>query len=189
MKRRQAVSTMAVLVGGSMVGSQLFLTGCKQTDKKASSTDFTAEELALLDEVGETIIPTTDTPGAKAAQIGAFMKIMVTDCYDAPAQKVFVDGIASLEAASDKKFGKGFMALEPAQRKELLIELDKEQREYQQNKKEGEPNHYFKMMKDLTLQGYFTSEIGATKALRYEAVPGKYEGCVPYKKGDKAWAT
>lgn len=117
------------------------------------------------------------------------MKIMVTDCYDEAAQKVFVDGLSKLQGASDKKFGKGFMELEPAQRKELLVELDKEQREYQKNKKPEEPNHYFKMMKDLTLQGYFTSEIGATQALRYEAVPGRYEGCMPYQKGDKAWAT
>lgn len=189
MKRREAVSTMAVILGGSMVGSQLFLTGCKQADKKSSITDFTAEEIALLDEIGETIIPTTDTPGAKAAQIGAFMKVMVTDCYDEAAQKVFVEGIGKLLEASDKKFGKGFMALDAAQKKELLIELDAEQKEYQKNKKEGEPNHYFKMMKDLTLQGYFTSEIGATQALRYEAVPGRYEGCAPYKKGDKVWAT
>lgn len=188
MKRRQAVSTMAVILGGSMVGSQLFLTGCKQTEKK-SVTDFTSDEIALLDEIGETIIPTTNTPGAKAAQIGAFMKIMVTDCYDEAAQKVFVDGISKLQAASDKKFGNDFMSLDANQKKELLIELDKEQREYQKNKKEGESNHYFKMMKDLTLQGYFTSEIGATKALRYEAVPGKYEGCIPYKKGDRGWAT
>lgn len=189
MKRRQAVSTMAVILGGSMVGSQLFLTGCKQTEKKGNITDFSPEEIALLDEIGETIIPTTTTPGAKAAQIGAFMKIMVTDCYDEAAQKVFVDGLSKLQGASDKKFGKGFMELEPAQRKELLVELDKEQREYQKNKKPEEPNHYFKMIKDLTLQGYFTSEIGATQALRYEAVPGRYEGCMPYQKGDKAWAT
>lgn len=189
MKRREAVSTMAVILGGTMAGSQLFLTGCKQSDKKAGLTDFSEQEIALLDEIGETIIPTTNTPGAKAAKIGAFMKIMVTDCYDEPAQKVFVDGIASLQSASDKKFGKEFLDLDAAQRKELLIELDKEQREYQKNKQEGQPNHYFKMMKDLTLQGYFTSEIGATQALRYEAVPGKYDGCMPYKKGDKAWAT
>ena len=45
------------------------------------------------------------------------------------------------------------------------------------------------MMKELTLLGFFTSEIGATKALRYVAVPGKYVGCIPYNKGDKAWAT
>jgi hypothetical protein len=50
------------------------------------------------------------------------------------------------------------------------------------------PNHYFRMMKELTLLGYFTSEVGATKALRYIETPGHYDGCMPYKKGDKAWA-
>ena len=44
-------------------------------------------------------------------------------------------------------------------------------------------------MKQLTLFGYFTSKEGATQALRYVAVPGKYVGDYPYKKGDKAWAT
>jgi hypothetical protein len=62
-------------------------------------------------------------------------------------------------------------------------------KKYNETKKEADPNHYFGMMKQLTLLGYFTSEIGATQALRYIAIPGKYEGCVPYKKGDKAWAT
>ena len=50
------------------------------------------------------------------------------------------------------------------------------------------PDHYFRMMKDLTLLGYFTSEVGATKALRYIETPGHYDSCIPYKKGDKAWA-
>ncbi|MFN9666692.1 MAG: gluconate 2-dehydrogenase subunit 3 family protein, partial [Bacteroidota bacterium] len=77
----------------------------------------------------------------------------------------------------------------PEQRHELLVALDKEQKAYQEKKKSEEPAHYFRMMKELTLWGYFTSEIGATQALRYVAVPGKYEGCIPYKKGDKAWAT
>ena len=56
-------------------------------------------------------------------------------------------------------------------------------------KKAEDPNHYFHLMKQLTLLGFFTSEPGANKALRYIAVPGHYDGCVPYKKGDKAWAT
>ncbi|MBZ5855680.1 gluconate 2-dehydrogenase subunit 3 family protein [Flavihumibacter profundi] len=189
MNRREAVSAVAVIVGGTMVGSGL-LTGCKPAEeKKASPTDFTADEIALLDEVAETIIPTTNTPGAKAAKVGAFMKVMVTDCYDETNQKIFVDGIAALGTASEKKFGKGFMKLDPQQKKELLTELDKEQKEYSGKKKPEDPPHYFKLMKDLTLQGYFTSEIGATQALRYVPVPGKYEGCIPYKKGDKAWAT
>jgi len=69
------------------------------------------------------------------------------------------------------------------------VELDKEAKDYMSKKKPDEPSHYFRMMKELTLWGYFTSEVGATKALRYVAVPGRYEGCIPYKKGDKAWAT
>jgi hypothetical protein len=71
----------------------------------------------------------------------------------------------------------------------LLTAIDKEAKEYQAAKQKDDPSHYFTLMKQLTLLGYFTSEIGATQALRYEAVPGRYEGCVPYKKGDKAWAT
>ena len=77
----------------------------------------------------------------------------------------------------------------PEQRHDLLVDLDKEMKDYQKSKKETDPTHYFKMVKELTLLGFFTSEVGATKALRYVAVPGKYEGCIPYKKGDKAWAT
>jgi len=49
--------------------------------------------------------------------------------------------------------------------------------------------HFFELFKDLTISGYFTSEIGATQARQYQAVPGKYQGCIPYKKGDKPWAT
>jgi hypothetical protein len=77
----------------------------------------------------------------------------------------------------------------PQQRHDLLVDLDKESKDYQKKKKEDDPNHYFTLMKQLTLWGFFTSEPGATKALRYVAVPGRYEGCIPYKKGDKAWAT
>lgn len=183
MNRRQAVSTVAVIVGGTVVGSNLLLTGCKPKETKtASPTDFSAEDIALLDEVAETIIPETNTPGAKAAKVGAFMKVMVTDCYDEKNQQVFAEGLAALKA-------KDFMALDAAKRKELLIALDKEQKDYATKKKPEDPPHYFKLMKDLTVQGYFTSEVGATKALRYEPVPGKYEGCIPYNKGDKAWAT
>lgn len=75
------------------------------------------------------------------------------------------------------------------QRHSLLTELDKEAAAFQKTKKPDETKHYFTMLKELTLWGFFSSEVGATKALRYVAVPGKYEGTVPYKKGDKAWAT
>jgi hypothetical protein len=53
--------------------------------------------------------------------------------------------------------------------------------------KAAQNEYFFKTIKDLTITGYFSSEIGATQALRYEEIPGRYDGDLPYKKGDKAW--
>ena len=89
---------------------------------------------------------------------------------------------------SNKKFDKAFMQITPEQRHELLVQIDNDQKQYAKNKKDNDPNHYFRLMKELTLLGYFTSEIGSTQALRYVESPGRYDGCIPYKQGDKAWA-
>ena len=187
MDRRDALSAIALLVGGTLVGAEAFLTGCKTTGKKEGL--FAPEDIALLDEVGDTILPTTAaSPGAKAAKIGDFMKVIVTDCYSDDDQKTFTNGIDKLNDASKKKYDKSFMDLAPNQKHDLLVGLDKEAKDYNAKRKEKDPNHYFSLMKQLTLWGYFTSEVGAEKALRYLPVPGKYIGDYPYKKGDKAWA-
>jgi len=191
MNRREALSSVALLLGGTIIGAEAFLSGCTSSDKQigAGGLNFSPDDIAFLDEVGETIIPATTTPGAKEAKIGQFMKTIVTDCYEPKDQQIFVDGMKKLNDASKKKNGKTFLNASPQERHDLLVDLDKEQKDYMTKKKPEDPAHYFRMMKELTLWGYFTSEVGATKALRYVAVPGKYEGCVPYKKGDKAWAT
>jgi hypothetical protein len=190
MNRRDALSRVALLLGGTVIGAEFFLSGCNTSDKKiGQSVDFTADDIAFLDEVAETIIPATDTPGAKAAKVGTFMTVMVKDCYDEKQQKVFLEGMRKLNESSSQKFnGSGFMKLTPEQRKELLTGLDKEQKDYAKNKKKEDDPHYFTLMKQLTLLGYFTSEPGATQALRYVPVPGRFDACIPYKKGDKAWA-
>jgi hypothetical protein len=188
MNRRDALNRVALLVGGTVIGAEFFLSGCKAEDKYGASVDFTPQDIAYLDEIAETIIPKTDTPGAKDARVGAFMSVMVKDTYNEKQQKAFLDGMTSLNKASDKKFSSGFMAITPEQRKQLLIDLDKEAKEFEKTKKDGEPPHYFTLLKQLTLLGYFTSEPGATQALNYIQVPGKFEGCIPYKKGDKAYA-
>jgi len=191
MNRREALSSVALLLGGTIIGAEAFLSGCTNADKNvgAAGLNFSKDDIAFLDEVGETIIPTTSTPGAKATKIGEFMQTIVRDCYEPKDQQMFVDGMKKLEEACEKKYGKGFLSCTPEQRHDLLVELDKEQKDYMAKKKPEDPSHYFRAMKELTIWGYFTSEIGATQALRYKAVPGKYEGCIPYKKGDKAWAT
>jgi hypothetical protein len=187
MNRREALSAVGWILGGSIVGADL-LVSC--TSKPARVNElFDQDQVAFLDEVGETILPATSTPGAKAAQVGAFMAVMVKDCYKKEDQQVFLDGIKELDKASDKKFNNGFMKLDQAQRTALLRDLDVEQKEYMANKKPEDPSHYFRMMKELTMLGFFTSEVGATQALRYIETPGRYEACIDYKKGDRAWAT
>ena|SRR2546421_9298506 len=187
MHRREALQRVAVILGGTVIGADLFLTGCKNEEKKTSVT-FSQEDIPYLDEIADTIIPTTDTPGAKAAEVGKFMTVYVNDCYDEKNQKVFHEGMGKLNDASKKKYDGVFMKLTPQQKHDLLVELDKEQKDYSKNKKPDDPQHYFRLMKELTLLGYFTSKIGATQALRYIETPGRYEGCIPYKKGEKAWA-
>ncbi len=150
---------------------------------------FSDADIAFLNEVGETILPETATPGAKAANVGSFMVTMVQDCYTPEEQQIFIKGMAALDDSAAKNYGSKFMDIAAEQRNELLTHLDKEQKDYTKNKLPEDPAHYFRMMKELTLLGYFSSEIGCTKALRYVPVPGKYIGCIPYKKGDKAWAT
>jgi hypothetical protein len=191
MNRREALSSVALLLGGTIIGAEMFLSGCTNENKKIGTLglDFSPEDTSFLDEVGETIIPATDTPGAKEAKIGEFMHTMVRDCYNKADQDIFIAGMGKLNEASKTMNGKYFLESSPDERKKLLTALDKEQKEYTANKKPTDPAHYFRMMKELTVWGYFTSEPGATKALRYIAVPGRYEGCIPYKKGDKAWAT
>ena len=196
MDRREALKRVTFMLGGiALVGSSGgLLTACTNADRnavaKAGATgDFTADDIALLDEVSDTILPDTPkSPGAKAAKTGAFIALMVKDTYSPEDQKIFRDGMVALDEASKKANGGAtFMKATPAQRTALLTTLDKEQFDFQKVRKE-QPQHYFRMIKELTMLGFFTSEIGYNKAMRYKESPGPFQPCVPYTKGDPAWA-
>jgi hypothetical protein len=192
MNRRDALARVSLLLGGTILGAEAFLSGCTNPPEQklgGMGANFSNTDIAFLDEVAETILPKTNTPGAKDAQVGEFMARIVKDCYTEADQKVFLAGMQKLDDASKKKSGKSFMESTPEQRHDLLVDLDKEASGYGKTKKKEDPAHYFRMMKELTLWGFFTSKAGATEALRYVAIPGKYQGCIDYKKGDKAWAT
>lgn len=186
MERRELLKKIALLTGAVVVGGEFLLTGCK--NNTAGPLSFSSTQLTLLDEIVETIIPTTDTPGAKAAQVGKFMEIMVADCYTVEEQKVFTEGLMAIDPYSRKIAAKDFMGATPEERISILTSLEKEAKQYNQKKKEGAPVHYYTMMKQLTLWGFFTSETGMTETLRHNPVPGKFQGDVPYTKGEKAWS-
>lgn len=234
--RREAIKRVAFLLGGvTFVGGSSLLTACQNRDQKVVQAgekvgDFSRSDISMLDEIADTILPDTKTPGAKAAGVGPFMALMVTDCYYPKDQQIFRDGLQKIDAACKKANNVSFVSATPQQRLDLLTAIDKEAKTYSDaveaaRKKKSDttttmaakkaeaklpderkeagiggdaggavaitadsPPHYFRMMKELTLLGYFTSEIGMTKAQRYAETPGKYDPCVPYKPGDKAWA-
>ena len=174
MERRELLKIIAVLTGSVLVGGDVFFSGCKTSVKKGEGL-LRVDDIALLDEVGDTIIPVTNTPGAKAAKVGEFMNVYVSDCYRADQQKAFTEGLAALDKACDKQFSKKFTNLTPAERTTLLTALEAEAKAYNQQIKDkeqaardaakkdmkefnGAPVHYYTMIKQLTLMGYFTSE-------------------------------
>src|SRR3989449_1315895 len=185
--RREAIRRVSALLGGiAFVGGSRLVTACENVQRHATTTggvgSFTTQDIAFLDEVADTILPETKTPGAKAAQTGAFMALMVTDTYTDRNQEVFRDGMQKLNAAS-------FMTSTPAQRLASLEQLDREQKAYMDARRGNDtPPHFFRMMKELALLGYFTSEIGCTKAMRYAETPGRFDPCVPHTPGETAWA-
>ena len=205
--RREIIQQVTALLGGAaLVGGDRLLAFSIDDETLAEALrqgvgTFTAADVALLDEIADTILPETSTPGAKAAKTGAFMAVMVTDVYTPSSQQVFRDGMRSLDEACRQAHGAGFMQATTAARLTLLEALDREQKAAMDARlpprshrapapasQNDQPPHYFRMMKELALLGYFTSEIGCTKALRYLESPGRYDPCAPHAPGDRSWA-
>ena len=182
MNRRDAIKSFAIMMGGTMVGANAILTGCAPEDQIVG-LEFSPKDIAFLDEIGEAIIPTTDTPGAKATKIGEFMQMMVKDTYNAEQQQIFVDGLNYIQKDFKSSKGKSFMDASVEERTEYLNELKEKAVDTEQK-----GPAVVGMLRDLTVLGYFTSEIGATQQLRFVEVPGRYDACIDYKPGDKAYA-
>lgn len=206
--RREAVQRVAALLGGAALvgGDRLFAFSFEPAVMESvmaqGTAAFTAADVAVLDEIAETILPETSTPGAKAAKVGAFMALMVSEVYDERARQVFQQGLRQLEDACRQAHAVPFMQASAAQRLSLVEALDREQHAVMEDRApkrrvrapaaapaSDEPAHYFRMMKELTLLGYFTSEIGYTRAMRYIESPGRFDPNAPHSPGDKSWAS
>lgn len=190
LSRREAIHRVSALFGGvALVGHSALLGAHGSVQTTAVSSVLASTDVMLLDEIAETMLPETSTPGAKAAGVGPFIALMVADAYSPDEQQTFVEGLRTLERECDEMHGRSFMSASPEERLALLVRLDREQYDTMQAREDEDPVHYFRMMKELALLGYFTSEIGYKQAMRYAETPGRYEPCVPYAPGDKAWAS
>ncbi len=177
MNRREAVKTTGALLGGVLITSAA-LTACTREPRNVGVGVLNAADQDLIEEIADTLLPTTpSSPGAKAAGVGPIINLLLTDCREPVDQKRIVDGLQQFR----QTVGDHFASMSAANRENWLRRID------------GEaiakgPNHYFPLVRELSLQAYFSSEIGMTKALRYVMTPGKWVGCVPLQPGQAAWA-
>lgn len=214
MDRREAVKSVAFLIGGALSATTIatLFDSCQSPNKNVSEL-FTADQQKIITELADIIIPTTaKSPGAKAANVGPFITMMIQDCYAEDAQKAFVKGVEDLEANAKKEFSKSFIEISVAEREQMISKLRDEtviaQKNENDKKSEAEKlgnvpkkanpmsvkekpkttPFFFAIARDLTMLGYFTSEVGATQAYDYIPVPGRYDGCVDLKPGQRVWA-
>lgn len=187
LERRTAIKQLAALCGLALSASSLSLMAASFTSPKDMSRRkerlLNPEQLALVRELGEIIIPTTDTPGAIGAEVHNFIDYQASYCLDATEQKILISFLATISSTATKNYGKDFLLCDKTQQIELLTHMEKAQSGFTQ-----EDRQHFKQFKALVLFGYYTSEVGATKELAYLAIPGGYKGSVKFSTVGKAWA-
>jgi hypothetical protein len=139
----------------------------------ASHAAFTAEQRTLVAAVSERIVPTTDTPGAIAAGVPAFIEMMIADWYEPTDRQEFMDGLGLLEGYSWIQYEKPFAGVSPEEQ-DLVLTLA------MTRKIASLPANFFEHCRQLVLLGYYTSEIGCKQERVYVPVPGRYDGKYPY---------
>ena len=176
MERRDILKASAIFLGYSLVGgaSVAVLNGCKADVSDGwKPSSFSMEDINMLAEVAERIIPKTDTPGAKDALVHRYLDEAVTYNFDEKEKQELLSGIKAFDDIAQSKFSKKFVSLAPDQMDQVI------QQTVDDSKKEDKSFKIFPKIKGMVAAGYFTSEVGATQSLVYDPVPGPFQGCIP----------
>lgn len=197
-KRREALTRIALILGGSLTAPSLLAMNHaeNQGGKLAGlALDLTEHHRKIIAAVAEHILPKTDTPGAIDAGVPAFVEKMIQDCYRLPEQMSFLKGLKDLEKSGFlKQSSEGQVAmltLMESNTKDLMRSFKSAQIKVGDNvdKETLEGNNgvpFWRLMKELTLLGYFSSEVGIKASFIYEPIPGKFEP-IKIKAGQKAY--
>ena len=170
MERRHVIKTLAVGIGG-LVTLPAWANGWTAAIVQSSPSVLTAFEADILAEIVETIIPKTDIVGAKDLKVHDFIQKMIADCYDLPVQTNFKNGLKTLDDSAMDSYAKPFAVCDKTQRETLLNNLA--------TATDASQKDFFALVKNLTIQGFTSSEFVMTTFLKYKMVPGHYYGCVP----------
>ena len=176
-----ATTTLAVLSGCSLSEAENFTIQRSTTSK--NDLLFSEHELTILYSLCETILPKTDTPSAVEAGCHQFVPHQLQHCHSKQQQDDCIQIINTVDLQANKKFDKTFVLLQPQQQQQLLLDIESDALSTDIEKSQ------FGFLKALIVFGYFTSEIGATQALNYQAVPGGFKGSIPATAETKSWGS
>lgn len=184
MERRDILKLSSAVLGYTLVGGTAVavLSGCK-ADANAKPADldlFDQSTYDMLVDITERIIPATDTPGAKDANVVSYIHSRMKNFMTEEERTPYMEGLKTFDVKSNEAYSKNYNDLTDEQKMELLTVLDKEAK--------GPGDHIFNTLKEETVVGFFTSEVGATKVLRFDPIPGRFDGCADYTAGQAAWA-
>jgi len=200
--RREALRRAALLLGGVLGAPTVagVLAGCEASrvpDGAWAPQALTRGQADLVAAIAEHILPATDTPGARAAGVHRFIDAMVAVSYPPPERTRFLAGLADVDVRAARASGRPFLQCAAGDQRVLLEQLDREalaSAAVPVSPTLASPPvdeltvPFFRTMKELTLVGYYTSEIGATRELHHVPVPGRYDGCVPLAQVGRTWA-
>ena len=190
MNRRKAIVTGSLAAAGLVAGGG----GYKwYRIHRVPELGLLQQNGELLAALAETIIPTTDTPGARETGVADFIVKMIRDCTDRKEQNRFIEGLKTLQQYCLSEYGRPYEKCKEEEQEAVLTRWEQS----------GKPKNgllgkvetrflgrsFFTLLKEYTAEGYCTSQPGATKGLAYLYIPGSYKGCSPLKPGQKAWAT
>lgn len=174
MERRLVIKQVLIMAGGLAL-----LPSCLRHEGKSTillkKISISLDQENLLGEIAETIIPKTDTPGAKELKLHLFVLKMLDDCYEKTEQQQFIKGLDQLKDKSFDLFSKSFQKLTVTQKQSILTDLQAPQTA------SPELSAFYKIMKDRTIDGYLNSQYVMTNLIVYELVPGRYNGYFPVK--------
>jgi hypothetical protein len=188
--RREALRRAAMLLGGALSAPAIagVLAGCDSrsaADAVWTPRALTTDQGELVATIAEHILPETDTPGARAAGVHKFIDKMLAEHYPARERARVLDGLADVDVRARRDCGRAFLKCGADEQRAVLARIDQEAFAASHG---GREVPYFRTLKELTLLGYYTSEIGATQELRHVAIPERFEGCVPFTQIGRTWA-
>ena len=184
--RKEAIKRTGLLLGGVVFAPNILgvLQGCRASPGNWELVLFSPDQARVVTALADVILPADGTPAASEVGVPKFIEMIVNEVYSENQRQKFIEGL--------NKFSEDYLS-------EFQVEYyngtDEDQYNFTYHKnqiaieEDLEESPFILTFKEMAMLGYFTSELGATEVLRYKAIPGYYDACMPIEKVGRTWAT